>query len=100
MASRQRTSTGTGSDGLQGLCYGEVVLPTALETVGEDSFDGCPEVKTIWVENSSIADSLRRAYKYKAIFLDRQIMVGNKLLWELRGQKELAIPDGVQTIER
>lgn len=82
------------------MCHGEVVLLDALEKVGTDVFYSCPEIKAIWVRNSSVADSLRgdSSCDYVAILPARSTMVGDGLLWDLRRQKDAVIPEGVREI--
>ena len=82
------------------MCPGEAVLPDALEKVGTDVFYSCPEIKAIWVGNSSVADSLRRGYCPDSVTIlpARSTMVGDRLLWDLRKLKEVVIPEGVQEI--
>ena len=46
---------------------GEAVLPDALEKVGAGVFGDCSEIKTIWVGNSSAADSMNIGYHAMAI---------------------------------
>ena len=82
------------------MCRGEAVLPDALEQVGTNVFYNCFEIKTIWVGNSSVADSLRRGYYSDsvAILPARSTMVGDRLLWDLRKLKDVVIPEGVLEI--
>ena len=63
-------------------------------------FDDCPEIKTIWVGKSSVADYLRKNYFRDSVVIlpARSTMVGDRLLWELRKQREVVIPEGVQEI--
>ena len=67
------------------VCHGEVMLPDVLEKVGSYVFDGCPEIKTIWLGNNSIADSLRYGYSCTVVFSNKLMMVGDKFLRALRG---------------
>ena len=80
------------------MCPGEVVLPDALEKVGYHVFSDYPKIRTIWVENRFVADSLRHEYDCIAVFSEKATMVGDKLLRDLRRQKDVVIPDGVQEI--
>lgn len=77
---------------------GEVVLPEALETVDCLVFNGCPEIKQIWVGNDSEVFYLGRIDERVAILPARSTMLGNKFLWDLRRQKDVVIPDGAQKI--
>ena len=77
-----------------GVCQGEAALPDALEEVGHHVFDDCPEIKTIWVGNSFVANSLQK-HSCKRTLPARSTMVGDKLLWDLRKLRDLVIPEGV-----
>lgn len=81
------------------MCHGEAVLPNTLEEIGTTAFDRCPEIKVIWIENSSLADRLKRSYSIMGVFSKKLTMVGNKLLWDLRKARNVVIPDGVREVE-
>ena len=75
------------------------MLPDTLEEVGSYVFGDCPKIKTIWVGNSSVADSVRGDSSCDSVILPaRSTMVGDKLLRDLRKQKDVVIPEGVQEI--
>ena len=61
-------------------------------------FDDCPKINVVWVENSSVVDSLKHDYNLMAVFSKRSTMVGNKFLWDLRRLKDVVVPEGVQEI--
>lgn len=81
------------------MCPGEAVLLDALERIGDEAFGDCPEIKMIWVENSSVADSLKRECN-SVIPLAKSTMIGDRLLWDLRKQREVVIPEGTECIGR
>ena len=74
------------------------MLPEALETVDCLVFNGCSEIKQIWVGNDSNVFYLGRIDERVAILPARSTVLGNKFLWELRRQKDLVIPAGTQKI--
>ena len=74
------------------------MLPDALEKIGAHVFDDCPTIDIVWVENSSVVDSLKQDYNLMAVFSKRSTMVGTKLLWDLRRLKDVTIPDGTLEI--
>lgn len=61
------------------ICYDEAVLPAALKRVGSCVFNGCAKLRAAWVQNSSIADGMRRndPYYFIAVFPERLTMVGD-----------------------
>lgn len=61
------------------------MLPDALERIGSGVFNECPEIKTIWFGNNSVADSLRYGYGRTVVFSNKSMMVGDKFLRDLRG---------------
>ena len=91
---------GNADDELYEVYHGEAVLPDALERIGYEVFNGCPEIKEIWIGNSSVADSLRgdSSYDSVAILPPRSTMVEDRFLWDLRRQKDVIIPEGARKI--
>lgn len=84
------------------MCNGEVVLPDTLEKVGYNPFADCWGITVVWVEDDSFVDNLRTSHSgsLMAILPARSTMVGDVLLWDLRRQKHVEIPEGVRRIGR
>ena len=78
---------------------GEVMLPDTLKKMGFDVFGKCPKIKVIWCD-SSMADCLRicDCYNSVAILSVDFAMVGKKFLRDIRRQKSVVIPNGIQEI--
>ena len=77
----------------------EITLPKSLKEMNRLAFSGCENLKTIYVDDEcdkglfgiTLPDSVR--------FLpSREVMISGKHLSELREQKEVVIPDGVERI--
>ena len=96
--SRQKTQTRAANGALREVRSGEAMLPEALETVGYSVLNGCPEIKQIWVGNDSKVLDFGRLCERVTMLPARSTMLGNKFLWDLRRQKDVVIPDGVQKI--
>lgn len=74
------------------LCHGEALLPDALEKVGDGAFDNCPKIKTIWVRDGSVRNSLKHEYNSTAILLKEPETFWKIYLWDLRRLKSVVIP--------
>ena len=91
-------ATGPG-EGLREPCHGEAVLPDTLEKVGRYAFANCHRIRMIWVGDRLDADDLRQQYVFDSVVvLLVKMLVGNRLLFDLRRLKDVAIPEGVQEI--
>ena len=60
-------------------------------------FDNCPDLKIVWVEEGLTLD-VKRYVADDVVVLPAKMVVGDQLLRDLRGQKDVAIPDGVERI--
>ena len=88
-----------GSGCFQNSGLEEITLPKALTDVDYCAFDGCRNLRTIYVEDGCEADlsSLRLQDSTQAGPLP-ETMVGNVRVWDLRGRKDIVIPEGVERI--
>ena len=82
---------------LQDANDGEAVLPDALEELGDSPIAYYLNIDAVWVCSHSVAESLRRDshYDHMAILPGRSAMVGDRLLWDLRRLRDVAVPEGV-----
>ena len=84
----------------EGLCepyHGEAVLPDTLEKVGRYAFTNCPRIRMIWVGDRLNADGLRQQYA-SVVVLPVKMLVGDRLVFDLRRLRDVVIPEGVQKI--
>ena len=72
---------------------GCVLLPAALEEIGRGAFFHCPKIMVVWTAESTNVDAWRCMGDSVAV-LERQTGVGGSLLWDLRGLREVMIPEG------
>ena len=76
----------------------QATLPIALRDIGENAFRQCEKLKIAWVEGDC-ADRIRSCVDESvAIIQVTQKTVGGKLLFDIRRQKDVVIPEGVQEI--
>lgn len=73
------------------------MLSSTLKEIGEDAFEYCWSLKIIWVEDGCAPDIRKCAGQDVAIFPTRT-MASDKLLRDLRRQKDVVIPEGVREI--
>ena len=75
----------------------EIVLPRTLREVGENALAHYA-LTAVWMERDR-APEVSRWVGDSVLILDVREMVGERLLRDLRGQREVVIPEGVRTIE-
>ena len=69
-----------------------------LEKIEELAFEDCRNLSVIWIEEDSFLDT-DSIVKDHMVLLYRNTLVGDIPLCELRQQKNVVIPEGVETIE-
>ena len=63
----------------------QVTLPGTLKEIGKQTFEGCNDLKVVWLEDGCAPD-IRASVGGSAVILPaRHKMVGDELLWDLRG---------------
>lgn len=75
----------------------EATFPSTLKEIERSAFDSCKCLKVVWVDDSSPLD-IRKYVGDNVTILPAGVMVGDKLLRDLRRQKDLVIPDGAREI--
>lgn len=75
----------------------EVTFPSTLKEIERSVFDCCKCLKVVWMDDSCPLD-IRKYVGDNVTILSTGVMVGDKLLRDLRKQKDLAIPDGTREI--
>lgn len=75
----------------------ELTIPSTVREVGDDAFLCGRRLRVVWVQEGCAADVRAGAGRSVAVF-SRQTMVGDRLLWDLRALREVALPDGIQRI--
>lgn len=75
----------------------EVTFSSTVEKIGKLAFEACPYLSAIWLEDDCLVDVKNSVSDLVAV-LRTDTMVGNELLREFRKQKDVVIPDGVETI--
>lgn len=84
-----------------GCFYGsgltEIELPATLKKVGWNAFAACNELRTVWLDGCK-ADIGKSLNPSVAVLPSKQFKVGDRFLWELRAQQNVAIPDGITEI--
>ena len=75
----------------------EVTLPSTLKEIDNDAFCSCSGLKIVWVGEDCAVD-VRKYVDDSVTVWPTGTMVGDKLLRDLRGQKHLVIPEGLQKI--
>ena len=75
----------------------EITLPGTVKEVGDDAFKNCSHLRVVWEENGCRWNSWRRVDDNVPIF-SAGMKVGDKLLRDLRRQKDVVIPDGIEEI--
>ena len=81
-----------------GSAVEEVSLPAPLREIGWGAFRGCDNLRTVWADPSCAADIRRHLRHRVAILPLRQTTVGGQRLWDLRVQKEVVVPEGIEEI--
>ena len=77
----------------------EIILPKGLKEVGYSVFDGCEDLKTIYVENGCEIDlSCTEIPNSTKVGPPPETIVGSVMVWELRNCKEVIIPNGAKRI--
>ena len=78
----------------------ELTLPSTLKNISNSVFNDCYSCKylqIIWTaENFSI--NIRPIVKDSVPILSKSMRIGDKLLLDLRGTKDVSIPEGVESI--
>ena len=75
----------------------EITLPSTLKKMGENIFKKCENLKTVYVEGGCTAD-VWNCGANSAEVLPVGKMIGGQFLQDLRRQKDVVIPEGVQEI--
>ena len=76
-----------------------VTIPKSVEEVGLYAFYGCEKLQKICVEDGCGASIFRTGVsKSVTVDLPPETMAGNTKVWDLRRQKNVVIPDGVERI--
>lgn len=75
------------------------MLPDTLKKVGRYACANCPRIEMIWVGDRLDADGLRQQYASNSVVvLSMKMLVGDRLVFDLRRLRDVVIPEGVQKI--
>ena len=81
-----------------GTAIGEITLPDTLETIEETAFDNCQNILVICLDGDSHLN-INCIVKDHMVLLSRNALARGVPLWKFRQQKDVIIPDGIDTIE-
>lgn len=76
----------------------EIALPGTLREIRGPVFSGCDSLKVVWASDTYAANVRRNTGSSVQIRPLREAIIGGRFIWELRGLRELVIPDGFTRI--
>ena len=75
----------------------EITLPSTLRTIKDATFKDCKNLNIVWVEDGCTSD-VRYHVQNPVVVLKKNTKVKDQLLWMLREQKNVELPEGIKEI--
>ena len=76
----------------------EIVLPGTLREIRGPVFDGCSNLKVVWVGGKCTVNIRANVAESVEIQSADKVRLGDYLIWDLQKLKEIVIPDGTEKI--